>query len=209
MRRRLCIRRCSQRLLTVTRSTAHGSNKRLTIILQAARSCDRTRRVRQGQEKFMHRADQRRPRVADTFDEQYRVDPITGCHVWLRARKGKEARSGGGYGCLKVRGRTIGAHRFAYERAHGRVPAGLHVTHLCHNTLCVNPAHLRAETNDENQAAKAAVGRAPSRLTTTDVVAIRSKIAAGALQREVAAEYGIQQVDVSNIVHRKYWRHVG
>lgn len=60
-----------------------------------------------------------------------------------------------GYGQL---GRNIGAHRLAWEVAHGRpVPAGLVIDHLCHNShptcednsdclhrRCVNPSHLEA-----------------------------------------------------------------
>lgn len=66
-----------------------------------------------------------------------------------------------GYGQL---GRNIGAHRLAWELAHGRrVPAGLVIDHLCHNShptcednsdcahrRCVNPAHLEAVSSTIN-----------------------------------------------------------
>lgn len=43
------------------------------------------------------------------------------------------------------------AHRFAYEAYVGPpIPAGLEIDHICRNTLCVNPAHLRACTHQEN-----------------------------------------------------------
>lgn len=145
--------------------------------------------------------------VADNFDKCYEVQP-DGCWEWLRARKGKEAKRGGGYGCFKYRGRTVGAHKFAYERAYGPVPKGLQVMHLCHNTLCVNPSHLAAGTNDENQRARAMAGRTQAKLTPDDVRAIRRRFAAGELQREIAEDFGLYQCDVSNIVHRKYWAHV-
>lgn len=146
--------------------------------------------------------------IAETFDSHYRVDEITGCWIWLRSRKGKEAKSGGGYGCLRINGRLLGAHRFSYERAYGPLPADKHAAHQCHNTLCVNPEHLRAETNDENQHAKAVAGRAPAKLTVNDVATIRARVAAGEFQRVVAADYGLHQGDVSNIINHKYWKHV-
>ena len=59
-----------------------------------------------------------------------------------------------GYG---RQGRQGIAHRIAYEQAHGPIPAGMQVDHLCHNAdpdcpanasclhrRCVNPDHLEA-----------------------------------------------------------------
>ncbi len=42
------------------------------------------------------------------------------------------------------------AHRWAYEQARGAIPDGMHLDHLCRNTLCVNPDHLQAVTAREN-----------------------------------------------------------
>lgn len=42
------------------------------------------------------------------------------------------------------------AHRFFYEHFIGEIPEGLEIDHLCHNTICVNPAHLEAVTHSEN-----------------------------------------------------------
>lgn len=63
--------------------------------------------------------------------------------------------NGHGYGILfvkKVAGMPtwVYAHRLAYEIAHGSIPDGLTINHLCRIRSCVNPAHLEPVTGAEN-----------------------------------------------------------
>jgi hypothetical protein len=70
--------------------------------------------------------------------EEYRVDPDTGCWLWVRYV------DNAGYGRItraKPGGSTL-AHRVYYERRHGPIPAGLPLDHLCRVPRCVNPDHL-------------------------------------------------------------------
>jgi hypothetical protein len=42
----------------------------------------------------------------------------------------------------------------------GRIPEGLEVCHLCDETACINPEHLKCGTHEENMAEKAERERA-------------------------------------------------
>ncbi|MDJ1136239.1 HNH endonuclease signature motif containing protein [Streptomyces iconiensis] len=66
------------------------------------------------------------------------------CHHW------DGSLNENGYGSFWGADRTVKAHRFAYEQAHGPIPAGLDVDHRCRNRACVRPSHLRAVTHREN-----------------------------------------------------------
>lgn len=82
------------------------------------------------------------------FYAQVALPNEQGCMLW----RGKPGRNG--YGRLRVAGRTVGAHRYAYVLAHGPIPEGLVIDHVkakgCTSTLCVAPAHLEAVTTRVN-----------------------------------------------------------
>lgn len=44
----------------------------------------------------------------------------------------------------------VKAHRFAYERSYGPIPANRDIDHLCGNRPCVNALHLEAVAHAEN-----------------------------------------------------------
>jgi len=78
------------------------------------------------------------------FIDKVHIHPDTGCHVWTACRNTE------GYGQFRVEGKTLGAHRYAYEIVVGPVPAGLVLDHLCRNPSCVNSEHLEPVTTREN-----------------------------------------------------------
>lgn len=74
-----------------------------------------------------------------------------GCWVWAGSRNAK------GYGRFRD-GRTVQAHRWAYELLVGPIPPGLVLDHVvCDNPPCVNPHHTKPATNAENVARAAAL----------------------------------------------------
>ena len=66
------------------------------------------------------------------------------CHLWLGGI------SSTGYGNFWLNGKTMGAHVFAYEQAHGPVPEGMILRHTCRPRHCVRLDHLVAGTHLQN-----------------------------------------------------------
>ena len=69
-----------------------------------------------------------------------KVDKTDSCWVW------KGAKSQNGYG----RFRSMSAHRFSYEAHIGEIHPDMTIDHICRNTSCVNPDHLRQLTQYQN-----------------------------------------------------------
>lgn len=76
-----------------------------------------------------------------------------GCLVWEASLiNGKNDAQGRGYGRMMIDGVSHLAHRWAYEQAHGPIPDGMIIDHICWNRACVNIDHLRAVTRKQNNA---------------------------------------------------------
>ena len=75
-----------------------------------------------------------------------RTEPLlwSSCIVWTGNL------NSAGYGQLRVNGRLVKAHRYAWEREHGPIPDGMFIDHICHERSCVNVAHLRLATPQQN-----------------------------------------------------------
>jgi hypothetical protein len=67
-----------------------------------------------------------------------------GCLEWI----GSLTRNG--YGQIYVEGKLQSTHRFAWMMAHGPIPDGLEIDHMCWNRACCNVDHLRLVTHEEN-----------------------------------------------------------
>lgn len=104
----------------------------------------------EGVQYIVQRKYQRRPRAEkmsdwDRFIEKVVIpDNPDECWRWLGGR------SSNGYGSFTFNGICSTSHRFSYVHHHGPIPEGLVIDHLCNNTNCVNPNHLKAVTGTEN-----------------------------------------------------------
>lgn len=90
----------------------------------------------------------------ERFMQYVSPEPNSGCWLWtgsvnflgygqfgLGARSGKRLSQGF---------RMCRAHRVSYELHVGKIPANLHIDHLCRVRCCVNPDHLEPVTQAEN-----------------------------------------------------------
>jgi len=73
-----------------------------------------------------------------------RNDAVSSCWIWVGNIRGR------GYGGFKVNGRDLYAHRWAYERWVGAIPADKELDHLCRTLACVNPRHLEIVSHRTN-----------------------------------------------------------
>lgn len=136
-----------------------------------------------------------------------------------------------GYGKITdVAGRTLLAHRVAWELEHGEIPAGMLVLHHCDNPRCCNPAHLYVGTYADNSADALSRGRMPrgdghysrrfpslvsrgeghtfARLTDEDIPSVFVLRAAGWSIRRIARYFNIAANSIKVILNGTGWRHV-
>ncbi|WP_199546581.1 hypothetical protein [Streptomyces sp. N35] len=134
------------------------------------------------------------------------------CHPWLGAQ-------GNAYGVFWDGTYTPGGHchlvkvhAWGYRQKVGALEPGEVVRHLCHNKLCQNERHWAKGTPHDNARDSMAAGihLGPGKMTSARVVEARRRYAAGGLsQRALAAEYGISEGHLRNIVNYRVWKHVG
>jgi hypothetical protein len=105
----------------------------------------------------------------------------------------------------RINKRKYLVHRLVWEQAHGPIPEGMVVMHICDNPPCYNLEHLRLGTQDENIRDMRLKGRSKSKLSTDDVLAILSSNDSAA---SLGRRYGVSDVTVLNIRHGKAWRHI-
>lgn len=145
------------------------------------------------------------------FRKFIKTDLVSGCLVW----NGATSR---GYGSFTYKGKSWGAHRFAWRLHHGDIPEGMKVLHECDNPPCVNMDHLFLGTDADNSRDKVSKGRNRSpvgeahpqaKITERDVIRIRALGESGAMTlKQICKEFGITCSHVRRVLNRQSWRHV-
>ena len=125
------------------------------------------------------------------------------CHLWLGSRMKN------GYGQFRVESTTLLAHRVAWYLSRGAWPAQL-VCHACDGGElgCVRREHLFAGNQNANMSDCAAKERGSSKLTEVDVRDIIAMRRAGETLEALARRYGVVKSTISNVHHRRTWKHI-
>jgi hypothetical protein len=144
-----------------------------------------------------------------TLEERFRekVGPSDefGCWPWMAGRN-KE-----GYGRLKYDGKEVNAHRISYIIHQGPIPDGLYILHSCNrgHMGCVNPAHLRAGTHQENMIDRAMAGTTGQKLSAQDVLEIKALLEQEHLTKaEIGDLYGVTKENINAIKTGASWAHL-
>ena len=144
--------------------------------------------------------------IAERLELNSIPEPNSGCILWTGSYLWN------GYGQFKTDTANT-APRASWEEANGRpVPDGLHVMHKCDNRACINPAHLKIGTRQDNMDDMKAKGRQrhgiahkAAKLTPDQVRAIRVDTRSSRL---ISEDYPVSADNVRSIKTGRCWNHV-
>jgi hypothetical protein len=124
----------------------------------------------------------------------------------------------GGYGCLKVDGNRVKAHRFSWLIHNGEIPKNMRVCHHCDNVLCVNPNHLFLGTDADNlsdmvskERQNRGEERPAAKLTEDDVLEIKKIYKKGSATygaRALGRKFGVSKTAIQHIIRGQNWSYL-
>lgn len=150
-----------------------------------------------------------RPR---TFDNRFwgkveKSNDENGCWIW----KGFLHKNG--YGVINIDGKNQFVHRVSYQIAYNEeIPEDMMILHSCNNRACVNPAHLRIGTHEQNmkdmtEASRQARGcyNGNATLTEGQVLQIKEFISKGVPKKYIAMIFGTGFSTIKDIASGRTW----
>lgn len=134
-----------------------------------------------------------------------------GCWIWTKNKNSQ------GYGKFSVNMKTVMAHRFSWELYYGKIESHILVCHKCDNPSCVNPEHLFLGNHKDNSQDRSKKGRNRNqngsrhnfaKLLEYQVLEIRKRLSNGEKGKNLAQEFNISEMSISDIKLRKKWKHI-
>lgn len=156
--------------------------------------------------------DRRRRPAKERFWAKVQLASLRECWNWMG---GKNERGAGLFSVMRKGQKMMQAHRYSWEIAFGRIPAGKQVLHCCDNPSRVNPGHLWLGTHHDNMLDMKAKGRARNnrgigyreKLTVAMVREIRARAEADAeTWAALGRAYGVHEETIRRLVLRRSWR---
>ncbi len=125
------------------------------------------------------------------------VPAAWGCLLWSGAVMPR------GYASFRHQGRSVLAHRWAWEHYYGKpIPDGMEIDHLCFFKLCVNPVHLEAVTPLENKLRWLATYRPNARpFSEEDRRNILERFRNGEYKADIAKDMRVHSSRISEVVN--------
>ncbi len=151
--------------------------------------------------------------IGDTPEERFwsrvnRTADTSLCWTWTGTTNSS------GYGLVRVNGPQILAHRASWFYTYGVMPT-MFILHSCDNPVCVNPAHLREGTQQDNMNDRSIRNRTArmkgekhphAKLTMSQVVKIRALYASGGISHEtLGAMFSVSRTNIGQIVRGTAW----
>lgn len=125
------------------------------------------------------------------------------CWIW------QGTKNHNGYGLIAIGGgRKMLAHRWSFIRHRGGLIDGFHVCHTCDTPSCVNPSHLFAGTDADNNTDKAKKLRAGKVLKPEQVQEIKKILKESPVPLHVIAmKFNCSRKSIQRIKNGQYWRY--
>lgn len=146
--------------------------------------------------------------LAEKLAKGSKLNPESGCIEWQRNTSNK-------YGRISINGRSVTAHRAAYELAYGEIADGRFILHSCDNPRCVNVEHLREGSHLENMNDRTIRSRLAhsersgmAKLNRSSVLYIMERMSEGESGSSVARTLGVAVSTVFSVWHGVTWNRV-